>query len=131
MKVELTIDDELYEKLRKNCGAKKDERALVSKEIKRVLAEFADVGTDGRYFVVEGKDRQALEKVFQTTISTAAELIQKVQNMSIFGIGDATRPLTDGESIQLASQASFWGQTPAEFIKTTMDRVLDETLGRI
>jgi hypothetical protein len=116
MRVELTI---------------KDDRQAVNKEIKRILETFVGVGHEDRYFVVEGDDRRALEAVFQTTIQDAKELVKKVQNMSIFGIGDATRPLTDGESIQLAEQAVFWGQTPAEFIKTTMDRVLDETLNRV
>ena len=131
MKVELTIKDDLYERLRKVAGAKKDERMVVNTEIKRILETFVGVGHGDRYVLVEGDDRRKLEAIVQTTINSSDELVKKIQNMSIFGIGDATRPLTDGESIQLRETASFWGQTPAEFIMTTMNRVLDETLNRV
>lgn len=130
MRVEINIDDALYEKLRKLAKATKDDRQAVNAEIRQILDTFAGVDKE-RYILVEKEERRRLEKVFRTTIEDSKQLCQKVENMSIFGIGDATRPLTDGESIQLAEQATFWGQTPAEFIKTTMDRVLDETLGRV
>lgn len=134
MRITLDLDDELYEALRAQVGAKKsDPPTKVNALVKALVAEFHKLHKDksNRYFVVEGALRQALEKVFGTTVSTADELVRRVQNLSRVGIGEVTRPLTDGESIQLAEQANFWGQKPADYIQTTVDRVLNEALGRV
>lgn len=132
MKVELNIPDDLYERLVARSKAGKHEQLKINNHIRKVLADFVDVGKDGhRYFIVEGDQRRQLEKVFQTTIETPDQLIRKVQNLSRVGIGDVNRPLTDGESIQLEEQAAFWGQSGAEYMKTTVERVLDETLNRV
>jgi hypothetical protein len=132
VKIELNIPDDLYERLVSRSKAGKHEQLKINNHIRKVLQDFVDVGRDGtRYFIVEGDMRRQLEKVFQTTIETPDQLVRKVQNLSRVGIGNVERPLTDGESIQMEEQANFWGQTPAEFIKTTMERVLDETLNRV
>jgi hypothetical protein len=129
MELKIQIPDDLYSRLK---AANNGQHERVQKKIAGLVEEFHNVGSDGyRYFVVDGANRRAIEKVFQTTIETADQLVRKVQNLSRVGIGDVHRPLTDGESIQLESQASFWGVPPSEFIQQTVDRVLDEALGRV
>lgn len=133
MKVTLNIDDDLYEKIVKQVRAKKGETLKVNNRIREIIEEFADLLADptDRYIVLHGNMRREVEKIFQTTIESADHLVTKLQGLSRFGIGEVIRPLTEGESIQLMTQANFWGQKPAEFVETTMNRVLDETLGRV
>ena len=132
MRVTIDIPDELYASLKKRCKETKPDRTAINGRIREVLKEFNPAGADGqRYFLVEGKERQRLEKVFQTTVSSAEELAKRVENLSQVGIGDAVRALGPGESIQLTEQARFWGQTPKEYIENTVNRVMDEALNRI
>ena len=132
MRVTIDIPDELYADLKKRCTEPKSDKTAVNNRIRAVLKEFNTVGSDGhRYFLVDGKERRRLEKVFQTTVSSAEELATRVEGLSQVGIGDSVRALSPGESIQLTEQAKFWGQTPGEFSENTVNRVLDETLNRI
>lgn len=132
MRVTIDIPDGLYADLKKRCKEPRPSKAEVNDRIREVLKEFNAVGADGqRYFLVAGKERQQLERVFQTTISSAEELAKRVEILSQVGIGDAVRALGPGESIQLTEQAQFWGQTPKEYIENTVNRVMDEVLNRV
>jgi len=131
MRVTIDINDDLYQSLKARSGGDKG-KAEVNKRIKAVLGEFNPVGADGnRYFVVEGEDRQGIEAIFETTVSDAPALIKHIGHLSTVGIGEVTQHLTEGQSRQMTEQAQFWGQTGAEYFKSTMEKVLDETLGRV
>lgn len=132
MRVTIDIPDDLYAELKQRCKEVKPDKAAVNARIRTVLQTFNAVGKDNqRYFIVEGDERRRLEAVFQTTVETADELATRVESLSRVGIGDAVRPLSPGESIQLGEQARFWGQTPGEFIEHTVQRVMDEALNRV
>jgi hypothetical protein len=128
MKITLTVPDELYEgylRQAKNLPVKADMLMV------KALQQLAGVIPDDRAILLQGDERRAIEEVFQTTVDSAADLVRKVRLASAVKIGEVSRPLTPGEASMLASQAGFHGQSVEAYVKTSVDKVMEQLLNGI
>ena len=117
---------------KQHCREAKPDKAAVNREIRGRLERVKDYDLrKDRWFVVGGDQRRRLEAVFQTTCADSKELADRVETLNRFGLGDVTRPLSTGEALTIKEMAGFHGLDGPGFLKQTVDRVLDETLGRI
>lgn len=129
MKITLSLDDDLYDLFK--AQAKNKNKQGVEDEILERLERFKNIPRDDRAICVFGKDRQDLEKIFQTTVDSPKDLIGKVQRLCSVTVGPIDRPLTAGELTTLKTQAEFAGLPPDEYFRSFANRVIDEALGRI
>jgi len=132
MRITIDLSDEMHEDLKRHCKEPKPDKAAVNREIRGRLERVKDVDlVKDRWFIVGGDQRRRLEAVFQTTCADAKELADRVEVLNRVGLGDCTRPLSSGEALTINEMAGFHGLAGVDFLKQTVDRVLDETLGRI
>jgi hypothetical protein len=80
-----------------------------------------------RVITLRGKDRQDLERVFQTTIESPAQLIDKVKRLCTVKIGEVERTFTHDELARIDMQAQFHGKNREQFLLF----MLDEIVGRM
>lgn len=129
MKITFSIPDELYEKYQ--AQAERKTRNGVADEILERLERFADIPADQRAICVVGDTRRELETVFQTTVNSPEDLVTKVKRLCTVKIGPCERSLTAGELVTLQTQAQFMGLPPDQYLLHFVNRVIDESLGRI
>ena len=133
MRVVIDLSDDLYAALCKRSKCAKDakpDKAAVNTRIREILKEFNEVGSDGlRYFIVAGDDRRAIERIFETTVEDAQQLVQRVTNMSVVQVGGYHRELTDTESRLIQAQAEFWSEDVQAYLKRITDEALNVALG--
>lgn len=127
MRVILQLDDDAYDAALKLLGSK----SAVERQLVRAWDAFAEVAADDRAFVVHGKQRQAIEKVVQTTVASAGDIVRHLSNMSKVKIGSVERLFTADELIRLETQAKFHGWTPEKFLELTSDEAIRYALDRI
>ena len=119
MKLELQLEDEVYERLAQQVGKKQ-----VAAEILRRAAVLDPVAKDDRVVLLHGADRRAVEKILQTTLETSTQLVREMQNLSVLKIGTIERHFTASELVRLRDQAMFHGWTVDKFLELTSDEAL-------
>jgi hypothetical protein len=125
MKLTLTLPDDLAETYQKEAEA-----AQLSLEsvIGRRLLRFKDFKNAERIIVLAGKDRQAIEAIFQIPIEQPADLVRKCQNLAKVGFGPVHREFSPGEMIRLRERAGFLNWPVEKFIEHESTRVWEELL---
>lgn len=88
-------------------------------------------GVNDRIITLRASDRQALEKIFQTTIESAAQLIDKVRRLSLVKIGEVAYNFNHEELARIDMQAQFHGKTREEFIAQTVKDTIEHLLGLV
>jgi hypothetical protein len=129
MKLTIDVSEKVYETLLERAPTK-DSKG-VEKVAAKVTERFADVPDSDRVLVLRAPARRAIEAVFQTTVDSPEDLVDKVTRLSAVGIGEVVRPLTVGETIALKEQAYFHGYPVAEWHKIVCDQILQEVMGRV
>jgi hypothetical protein len=129
MKLQVDVSEKAYETLLERAPTK-DSKG-VEKVAAKVVERFSDVPDSDRILVLRAPTRRALEAIFQTTVDSPEDLIQKVSKLSSLGLGPVTRALTAGESIALTEQARFHGFSVEEWYNTVCNQIIEELLGRV
>lgn len=126
MRVTLVVPDEIVEQYKAQTPKDKTLTQVMAERLKA----FAAYPPHERVFVLGGKDRQALEAIFQTTINSVPDLITKVKNLGLLQIGPVIRTLTAGELCRLRDQANFHGWTPEKWAEFTCGEAMDIVFNR-
>lgn len=129
MKLTIDVSEKAYEVLLERASTK-DSRG-VEKVAGRVVERFGDVPDSDRILILRAPARRAIEAIFQTTVDSPEDLVDKVKRLSSVGLGPVTRALTTGESIALKEQAFFHGKTVEEWFETVCNQIIEELLGRV
>lgn len=119
MKLELQLEDELYDRLAQKVG-----KAKVGKYLLACAGYFMDVEEGDRIVLLHGEDRRAIEQVLQTTLETPTQLVRELRNLSMLKIGTIERCFTASELVRLRDQATFHGWTVDKFLELTSDEAL-------
>lgn len=123
------VKDGTVEKLLERA-VKKDHDGICG-EAAKTLDTFAHIPVTDRMLYVPVKQRRQLEEVFQTTIETPQQLVDKVSRLAKLKFGTIEYPITEARVHALQMQATFHGKTTEEWIKMTLDHIMEELLGRI
>lgn len=128
MKVTMSIPDETYEAFQKQVKGKGE--AAVRDEILARIERFKDVPPSDRVLVLKADERRQLERLFQTSVTSAADLISKVRKLCSVTFGSLEIPFTYDEMVRLRTQASFHGWEPEAFVTMVSNELKDRFFDR-
>ena len=132
MSVTLTkvvVQDRAFEKILDRAIKKDHDGACL--EAAKTLNAFGHVPVADRILYIPTTQRRELEKIFQGPITTAEELVPLVQRLANIKFGEVTYVLTPGQAAALAEQARFHGKTTEDWVKFTLDGIMEELFGRL
>lgn len=128
MKITLSIPDDLHEALLLKAG----DAAKFDAHIVWALTRFgAELSKHERFILLKGKDRQAVEHVFQTTIADVGDLLLKLKHLALFKMGPVERVLDASELAILKDQALFHGRSPEAYLTDVANDIISRTIGHI
>lgn len=126
MLVNLKMDDATFEAYVNKYGVPNCYTVM-----KRAIELYQVVDKSDRVIMVAGKERQALEAVFHTTIDDAAKLVKLAQNVTRVGLGDVHMDFNPEELARIAMQAEFHGRTPQQYIVEMVSEIKDRMLEKV
>ncbi len=126
MQLKFNIPDSVYERYVVKFGV-----TGAYQRMRKVLEEMQDVDPSDRYFIVFGDDRRAIEKIFQTTVESAAQLHKKVARLNAVSIEGTKMEFTSDELERIREQATFHGKTFEGFLVDMIAEIKDHFLDKI
>lgn len=84
-----------------------------------------------RIITLKGKNRQAIEALFQTTIESPEQLVDKVRRLSLVKINQVEYVFSADELARFEMQAKFHGRTTEVFMAEMMKEVIGRMLEQI
>ncbi len=84
-----------------------------------------------RIITLKGKHRQAIEALFQTTIESPEQLVDKVRRLCLVKINGVEYTFTADELARFEMQAKFHGRTTEIFMAEMMQNVVGRMLVQI
>jgi len=100
-----------------------------SRAIERTLLRYAETGPAGRALTLPKETLAELEKIFQTTFETPAELLNLIKRLVSFSVEGAEFTLSPSQMKRISSSAEFFKQSTQEFLKGTISTSLRNTIG--
>lgn len=126
MKLNLTIEDRLYEVYETNPGFPK-----AYKKMKDALEAFSNIPDNDRVLLVHGQPRKDLETLFGTTLDSGEKLVQLVKKMNQVQIEGVELNFDAEELHRLRMQATFHGRSVEQYIKEMIIEIKDRMLERV
>lgn len=123
MKVNLSMPDELFEKMVKVHGIPACYRKMT-----QAIELCQDIEKSDRAIIVAADHRRALEAIFQTTIDNPEKLVRLTQNMNTVKVGDVDLAFSSDELARISAQAGFHGRTTQQFIIEMVTEIKDRML---
>jgi hypothetical protein len=117
MQISLKMEDHLYNDYLTRYGS-----PMHYKKMKDAIDAFKDI--EGRYLILHGAGRQALERIFQTTIDDVTKLEQLIKNLCSVKIDQVEIQFTADQLARLDMQAKFFGKSTEDFIKQTIEELI-------
>ena len=117
MQISLKIEDSLYNDYLTKWGS-----PMHYRKMRDAIETMKDV--QDRHLLLHGAGRQAVEKIFQTTIETRERLDKIVKNLCSVKIGPVEVQFTADQLARMDMQAKFFGKTTEEFVKSTVEELI-------
>lgn len=126
MIMSLKIPDSLYQHYYDKYG-----KDAFQAKMKESIEFFKDLDKNDRFVLINGKERRALEAIFEMPIENSTDLARKCQKLANFKIGDIGISFTTDELAQIDAQAGFLGETRETFMTRMAEEIKLRMLERV
>lgn len=126
MKLNIQIEDSLYELYEKTFGSPK-----LYARMKAAIEAFSRIPENDRVLMLYGDTRRAIEAVFGTTLDTPEKLLSLIKDMNRVKINGVEVNFTEDELDRIAMQAKFHGRSTETFIKEMIQEISGRMLERV
>ena len=123
--VTLSVPEETLQKY----GKKRGEKQLLQERLVEQLIRFEDVGKEDRMVVVRNPARIEIEKVMGHELTSDEDLVKFVKRIGGLQFEGVEIQLTASQRSRIGESAKFFGKTPGEYVKVTLERAIANSIG--